>query len=376
MEKKQQFLPAFVILMLTVTACLGFASANPVADEYGIDTERGELTSNEYMTAIEFLKSKENVIDKRGYLPEFKDAQHRRSWYNFLDELTDNTFDSVKPYLYPNGPIIDFGHDIEGYVRIGIVEGYPRDKANIAVNEIYAMLNEEAKKSGNNDVPIKVITVDPDGLELDSASDRFRPVIGGVQMEAILGSSTGAATIGWAAQNAAGTLGYVISGHCSDSVGETIYQPSVSASNAIGTVAADTQWPSRDCCADAAWVPYSNVAAKIYDGAGLQSPVNGYYADCGTGLTVQKSGITTGHTIGTCLYQGLVFDNTTKKYLNDQYFTSYSADHGDSGAPVYHVELDHDRVIVGIHAGRFNDVPYFSPVSGVQRELGVLPLTS
>ena len=361
--------------MLTVTICLGSASANPVADESSIAVERAELTSDEYIMAVEFLKSRENVVEKRGYVPEFKDAQHRRTWYNFLDNLTSKTLDFVKPYLYPDGPIIDFGHDIEGYVRIGIVEEYPRDKAYIAVNEIYTMLNEETKKSGIKDVPVKVITVDPDSLELHSASDRFRPVIGGVQMEAVLGSSTGTATIGWAARNAAGTLGYVISGHCSDGVGETIYQPSVSASNAIGTVAADTQWPSQDTYADAAWVPFSNVAAKIYSNGGIQSTVKGYYADCGSGLSIQKSGVVTGTTSGASLYQGLVFDGDTKKYLYNQYFASYSAANGDSGAPVYHVELDHDRIIVGIHVGHFNGVPFFSPVSGVQSELGVLPLT-
>ncbi|MDV2480999.1 hypothetical protein F8E02_03040 [Methanoculleus sp. Wushi-C6] len=375
MEKKQQFLPAFVILMLTVTACLGFASANPVADEYGIDTERGELTSNEYMTAIEFLKSKENVIDKRGYLPEFKDAQHRRAWYNVLDNLTSDMFDSVKPYLYPDGPIIGFGYDIEGYVGIGVVEGYSQDKADIAVNEICTMLNEEASKSGIEDVPVKVRSVDPDSLVLHSASDRFRPVIGGVQMQAILGSSTGTGTIGWAAQNTAGTLGYVIAGHCSDGVGETIYQPSVSASNTVGTVAADTQWPSQSSYADAAWVPYSNVAAKIYGSGGVQETVKGYYADCGVGLSVYKSGAVTGTTSGVTIRKDIVFDGGTKKYLYNQHFASFSATNGDSGAPVYHVEPDHDRIVVGLYSGSFNGENYFSPVSGVQSELGVLPIT-
>lgn len=361
--------------MLTVSVCLGFASANPVADECSMTVERAELTSDEYTAAVEYLKSKESVIDIRGTLPEFKDTQHRRTWYNFLDNLTSDMFDSVKPYLYPDGPIIGFGYDIEGYVGIGVVEGYSEDKTDIAVNEIYTMLSEEAKKSGVGDIPIKVRSVDPDSLVLHSASDRFRPVIGGVQMQAVLGSSTGTATIGWAARNAAGTLGYVIAGHCSDGVGETIYQPSVSASNAVGTVAADTHWPSQSSYADAAWVPYSNVAAKIYGSGGVQQTVKGYYTDCGIGLPVYKSGITTGTTSGATIRKDIVFNGDTKKYLYDQYFVSYSAANGDSGAPVYHVEPDHDRIVVGIHSGNFNGEEYFSPVSGVQAALGVLPLT-
>lgn len=372
MEKTQQLLSACIILMLTISVCLGFASADPVADECSIDVEQGELTNAEYTAAIESLRLKENVIDRRGNLPEFEDAQHRRVWYNFLDNLTSEVFDSVKPYLYPDGPIIGFGYDIEGYVGIGIAEEYSQDDVNTTVNKIHTTLNEEAKKMGVKEIPVKVRSVNPDSLVLHSASDRFRPVIGGVQMQAILGSSTGTATIGWAAQDAAGTPGYVIAGHSSDGIGEQIYQPSVSASNAVGTVAADTQWPNQSSYADAAWVPYSNVAAKIHDSGG--ETVRGYHTDCGVGLLVYKLGITTGRTSGVTIRKDIVYNGETNKYLYDQQFASYAADSGDSGASVFHVESDHDRVVVGIHSGSFNGENYFAPVSGVQRELGVLPM--
>ncbi|ABN56077.1 MULTISPECIES: hypothetical protein [Methanoculleus] len=171
MEKKRQLLPVIVVLLLTASVCPGPASANPVADGYNITVERAELTDDEYTAAVEFLRSSEHVVDTRGYLPEFKDAQHRRSWYNFLENLTSDTFDSVKPYLYPDGPVIGFGYDIEGYVGIGIVEEYPRDKASVAVDEIYTMLNGEAEKLGVEDIPVKVRTVDPDSLELDVLID-------------------------------------------------------------------------------------------------------------------------------------------------------------------------------------------------------------
>ncbi|MEA2033909.1 MAG: hypothetical protein U9N40_00210 [Euryarchaeota archaeon] len=375
LKKGMRALSVLLISVLVVSVCLGFASANPVADECNIGVECGELTDDEYRVAVESLKSGENVIEKRGSLPEFKDARHRRAWYNALDNLTSGMSDSVKPYLYPDGPIIGFGYDIEGYIGIGVVKGYSQEKASIPVNEIYTMLNERARKLEVEDIPVKVRSVDPDSLILHSASDRFRPVIGGVQMQAVLGSSTGAATIGWAARNTAGTLGYVIAGHCSDGIGETIYQPGVSASNAVGTVAADTQWPGQSSYADAAWVPYSNVVAKIYGSGGVQQTVKGYYADCGVGLPIYKSGVITGTTSGATIMKDIVFNGDTGKYLYDQYFASYSAANGDSGSPVYHVEPDHDRIVVGIHSGSFNGENYFSPVSGVQSELAVLPLT-
>ncbi|HQC33679.1 MAG TPA: hypothetical protein PLG95_03000 [Methanoculleus sp.] len=171
MMKETKLLPILVVLLLAASVCPGFASASPVDEEYTMAAERVELTDDEYIAAIDALKSRENVVETRGYLPEFKDAQHRRSWYNFLDNLTGGMFDSVKPYLYPDGPMINFGYDIEGYVRIGIVEGYPQDKAGVAVDEIYAMLNEEAEQLGIEDIPVKVEIVDPDSLELDVRVD-------------------------------------------------------------------------------------------------------------------------------------------------------------------------------------------------------------
>lgn len=171
MKKKSELLPVIVVLLLAASICPGSASANPVDEGYTIAAERAELTDDEYLAAVEFLKSKEDVIDIRGSLPEFKDAQHRRSWHNLLDNLTTRTFDSVKPYLYPDGPVIGFGYDIEGYVSIGIVEGYPQDKARAAVDEIYTILNEEATKLGVEDLPLKVRTVDPDSLELNVRID-------------------------------------------------------------------------------------------------------------------------------------------------------------------------------------------------------------
>ncbi len=163
--KETKLLSVLVALLLAALICPGSASASSVDEGYTVAAERAELTDGEYLAAVEYLKSKENVIDIRGSLPEFKDAQHRRSWYNLLDTLTTGLFDSVKPYLYPDGPVIGFGYDIEGYVSIGVVEGYPRDNARAAVGEVYAMLDEEATKLGIEDIPLKVRTVDPDSLE-------------------------------------------------------------------------------------------------------------------------------------------------------------------------------------------------------------------
>ena len=64
-----------------------------------------------------------------------------------------------------------------------------------------------------------------------------------------------------------------------------------------------------------------------------------------------------------------------------QYVAGYNCDGGDSGAPVY-VYVSGGVKIVGIHwggVGTYNSgysTSIFSPVSGVQSDLGVTPLTA
>ena len=57
LKKGMRALSVLLISVLAVSVCLGFASANPVADECNIGVECGELTDDEYRVAVESLKS-------------------------------------------------------------------------------------------------------------------------------------------------------------------------------------------------------------------------------------------------------------------------------------------------------------------------------
>src|SRR5690606_26061854 len=148
--------------------------------------------------------------------------------------------------------------------------------------------------------------------------DNWNPVIGGLRVECV--GSFG--TLGFAGRRN-GISGFVIAGHYPNMLYQNVGQSSIS--RIVGTVQA-----RASTYADAAWVPCSNVQAKIYESSSTQTPVKGYM-DPILGRTAMMSGYAT----------NAVTYGAVTQYLPDylamhnQYRASYSAQSGDSGAPVY-----------------------------------------
>ena len=172
MEKKQQLTAVFVILMLTVSVCPGSASANPIADERGIGIEHGERTS-----AVQLLKTslnkREPVTITLGGLPSSKGGQNAS--YSDLENFKTATWDLVQEhYLYPNGPVIGFGYDVDGYLRVSLWNGPPPPENVSSIEALFAMLDERAKGMGIENIPVK-FTVFTSPPELVLHRDRLNP---------------------------------------------------------------------------------------------------------------------------------------------------------------------------------------------------------
>jgi len=172
MEKKQQLTAVFVILMLTVSVCPGSASTNPIADERGIGIEHGERTS-----AVQLLKAslnkREPVTITLGGLPSSKGGQNAS--YSDLENFKTATWDLIREhYLYPNGPVIGFGYDVDGYLRVSLWNGPPPPENVSSTEALFAMLDERAKGMGIENIPVKfTVFTSPPELVLDC--DRLNP---------------------------------------------------------------------------------------------------------------------------------------------------------------------------------------------------------
>ncbi|MBP2144889.1 hypothetical protein J2129_000343 [Methanofollis sp. W23] len=193
MRRKTRLLFVLLILTLFTSGCAGSVSA-----QQG-DREESDLngcigpTLEEYTDAIRELRSHEIVLGIYGDLPEFKDARDRRVWYDRLDDFHDETFDSIaKPRLYPDGPVIGYGCDAEGYLSVGIPDTMPEEHLGDTMDALSRLIDEKGREMGFDNIPVKFRSVDPDSLVLhtpvlENPQNRSQSSIGGIQVQALVG---------------------------------------------------------------------------------------------------------------------------------------------------------------------------------------------
>ncbi len=90
-----------------------------------------------------------------------------------LPAFTAATKDLIwERYLYPNGSLIGFGYDVDGYLRVNIWNGPPPPENISSIEAVYAMLDERAREIGIEDIPVKfTVFISPPELVLGPQMD-------------------------------------------------------------------------------------------------------------------------------------------------------------------------------------------------------------
>ncbi|MBP2144887.1 hypothetical protein J2129_000341 [Methanofollis sp. W23] len=186
MKRKTKFLSLLLVLTLFTSGLVGSVLAQE-SDLNGCV----ELTYEEHADAVREMKSNEKILDIYGDVPEFKDARDRRVWYDRLDDFHDETFDSIaKPRLYPDGPIIGYGYDIEGYLDVGIPDTLPEEHLEDTMDALSQLIDEKGREMGFETIPVKFTSVDPDSLVLHThvlENPQNRSAIEGIGIQALVG---------------------------------------------------------------------------------------------------------------------------------------------------------------------------------------------
>lgn len=309
-----------------------------------------------------------------GKPPEFTSEREEKEWFDNLIELAIRLEGSGIPFWYPEGPVVLSGVGGDGYFHVGFKLDMPFTEVMMA--EITKAINKEAKEiKFNGEVPIIFGRTGP--TVDDDRTLVYRPIIGGIYIQNRDQGHTGYSTLGWSAVRS-GVNGYVVSGHIGYNRplpnGSTIYQPTY-PNYPAGVVRAV---PTSPYYADVAWVEYSNVAPKIYLTPDLIVSVN-FYQEPSVDSTVYMSGYGSGLKNGVVKYVYVSAPSIEFGTLYRQALATYDRGKGDSGAPVYIPTL-YGRGIVGIHSGaNWHNGQYlarFSPTSGVNTEVGAVPLTT
>jgi hypothetical protein len=309
--------------------------------------------------------SGKDIIATSGKVPSSKKADLEGTWAKSLRTSLKTSNADIKDYLYPQGPVIGTSMNYLGCIEVYWDKDSDVDQET--VKKIISTITDDGEKAGIQEIPILIIRSDMFKGDA-SRTATYRPIVGGVQMAAPVSGGTAIATLGFSARDSSGYSGYVITSHLPTTIGQTIYQPSSGSS--AGTV---TQLSGS--YADAAFVRYSNVEGTIIDGLGSLSAVK-YYSDANqndqyiylSGISSQSSGQVTNS-------DAMVYHSDLSRWLYDQHIASYTSLNGDSGAPVYWKNINHDIVLGGIHWGHNSQGSIYSPISSVRYDMGITPIT-
>ncbi|MFA5269198.1 MAG: hypothetical protein WC379_14615 [Methanoregula sp.] len=309
--------------------------------------------------------SGKDIIATSGKVPSFKEADLQGTWTKTLRTSLKTSNVDLKDYLYPQGPVIGTGIDYLGGIEVYWNKDSDVDQKT--VEKIIGIITDDGRNAGMQETPIIVIRSDMFKGDA-SRTAKYRPIIGGVQMAALVGGGTAFATLGFSARDSNGNNGYLITSHLPASIGQTIYQPA--SGQSAGTV---TQLSGN--YADAAFVQYSNVEGTIIDRLGSKVAVK-YYSDANLNdQYIMMSGISSQSSGKVTVTDVMAYNVDLTRYLYDQHIASYTSMSGDSGAPVYWKNINHDIVLCGIHWGTGSDGSVYSPISAVRYDMGITPIT-
>lgn len=138
---------AAIVSVLLVTGCVAYSiHAMFLTAE---DPEKRLI--DEYEKVTENV-SEPPVIATYGKIPEFENEEQRRNWLNNLSEIRKGVRSEMRPYFYPDGPLVVYGHHYDGYMRISLKEDMVIEKH--LVDEIYGIIDKQAREMGIQDVPV------------------------------------------------------------------------------------------------------------------------------------------------------------------------------------------------------------------------------
>jgi hypothetical protein len=97
-----------------------------------------------------------------GIASSFKSFVDRDAWYKKLNKLYEKTKYSVdEKFSYPRGPVISYGYDALGSISVGIYD--KQEVKEETIDQIYAFINDEAKKQGIDTLPVVFFSANASG---------------------------------------------------------------------------------------------------------------------------------------------------------------------------------------------------------------------
>jgi len=115
--------------------------------------EKQKIPLEEYMNR-ESASYRPDVIATYGKLPEIETEEQCWEWFHRdAPAIMHGSRDRMDPY-FTDGILVSCGHDVDGYIEVTVYENLTIKKQLMIIDEIYEIIDEEAKKIGIHEVPV------------------------------------------------------------------------------------------------------------------------------------------------------------------------------------------------------------------------------
>ncbi len=151
-----------VLLTAMLLIATAFAETTPTAPPDSVERALLGLNATEPHSELylpdfgpevfEKMKNDSKILATYGKIPTIKIYTQKQKWLEKLDEIRIAVGDEMLPYVYPNGSVISYGYTWEGFFYVGF---YKSATVNASiVNEIYGIIDKEAKVKSIQEVPV------------------------------------------------------------------------------------------------------------------------------------------------------------------------------------------------------------------------------
>ncbi len=96
------------------------------------------------------LKKDSNFIAAYGNIPLFVTYEERKQWLDTLDQIYSESNSEMSQYMYPNGPVTNYGYTIDGVLEVGVNKTVEKS----FMDEIYQIFDLNAGSIGIKEVPV------------------------------------------------------------------------------------------------------------------------------------------------------------------------------------------------------------------------------
>ncbi|MFY1110660.1 MAG: hypothetical protein AB3K77_03120 [Methanosarcinaceae archaeon] len=139
-----------------------YQSEIPLDVEQGIYHTYGEnvekLSESEIQAIEEHMKEKpeqlfgDGNLANYGEVPLLKDKKEIETWWNKLYSIKKGTREKILPYL-EKGQVVAYGMQLTR-LHVDIYDGLPSEEKAALAEEIYQIIDEEARKQNMTDIPV------------------------------------------------------------------------------------------------------------------------------------------------------------------------------------------------------------------------------